>query len=320
MKGKLLLTIVLTLFLTSCEKDDATDHSGAEVKFTAGFIPLSSSSPSSPNTRLTTNNNWAGLSDRTIAIEIDGVVKSYVVDESGNLTSADPFYWGNKTELKVNAWYPYNGGTKPETPVVKADQRGSGYWESDHLEVVTLSVSPEKPNLSFRHRTTQLLCDLNKTTGISDNGVKVRFLNLAGVESGNTVQATADCRALVVPQAIPAGTEFMEITLKDNRTFTYTLEEDLSLEQDHSMGIEIEASEKGIKVTFTDSTTWNGNSDDVNGNTSTVNPGAGDADWSGNTDDVIGGIPSIKPGNENSPTWNGEEVSVDGEKQTINKE
>ena len=137
-KGKFLLTAVLALFLASCGDDEVSQGAdGAEVKFTAGFVPMQTAGA---DTRLTTNDNWAGLADRTVAIEIDGIVKPYTVDEMGNLTSSDPFYWGDKTELTVNAWYPYNEGVKPEIPVVKADQSGSGYWESDHLEVVTQDV------------------------------------------------------------------------------------------------------------------------------------------------------------------------------------
>lgn len=316
MRGKLLFIVALSLLFAACDKDDAADNAGVEVKFTAGFIPMGTSTA---NTRLTTNDNWAGLADRTVAIEIDGVVKPYLVDDLGNMTSTTPFYWGGKNELTVNAWYPYNDGIKPETPVVKADQRGSGYWESDHLEVVTFNVSSEKSSLSFRHRTTQMVCNLDKIIGVSDNGAKVRFLNLQGVESGNDIQATADCRALMMPQAVPVGTEFMEITLKDNRTFTYTLEEDLNLEQGHTIGAVVEVSEEGIKVTFTDSTTWTGNTDDVEGGTSTVNPGAGDADWNGNSDDVTGGVSTVQPGGDNTPTWGGSETEVDGEKQVISE-
>lgn len=93
-KGKFLLTAVLTLFLASCGDDEAPQGAdGAEVKFTAGFVSMQTAGA---DTRLTTNDNWAGLADRTVAIEIDGIVKPYTVDEMGNLTSSDPFYWGDK--------------------------------------------------------------------------------------------------------------------------------------------------------------------------------------------------------------------------------
>ncbi|MFR5960188.1 MAG: hypothetical protein ACLUHA_14880 [Bacteroides stercoris] len=41
------------------------------MKFTAGFVPMHTSGT---NTRLTTNDNWAGLADRIVAVEIDGMV------------------------------------------------------------------------------------------------------------------------------------------------------------------------------------------------------------------------------------------------------
>ena len=40
-KGKFLLTAVLALFLASCGDDEAPQGAdGAEVKFTAGFVPM----------------------------------------------------------------------------------------------------------------------------------------------------------------------------------------------------------------------------------------------------------------------------------------
>ena len=37
-----------------------------------------------------------------------------------------------------------------------------------------------------------------------------------------------------MPQKVLAGTEFMEITLKDYRTYTYVLGQDLELGEGHS--------------------------------------------------------------------------------------
>ena len=52
-KGKFLLTAVLTLFLASCGDDEAPQGAdGAEVKFTAGFVSMQTAGA---DTRLTTN-------------------------------------------------------------------------------------------------------------------------------------------------------------------------------------------------------------------------------------------------------------------------
>lgn len=304
-KGKFLLTAALALFLVSCGDDDESQEAnGAEVKFTAGFVPMQTSGA---NTRLTTNDNWAGLADRTVAVEIDGVVKPYTVDELGNLTSQNPFYWGNKTEVTVNAWYPYNEGVKPETPLVKADQRGSGYWESDHLEVVTLNVPFSSSAISFRHRNTQMVCDLSSTLpGVSYNNMIIRYLNLQNVEEGTSVRATAKGKALIVPQTIPAGTEFMEVTLSDERSYTYTLEEDLSLGQGAATGVELEVSEDGIEVTFKNLPSWDMSEDTMNGSTIESQPGV-DADnsWNEGGSDAMGGNTiETKPDTGTDSSWN----------------
>ena len=319
-KGKFLLTAVLALFLASCGDDEAPQGAdGAEVKFTAGFVPMQTAGA---DTRLTTNDNWAGLADRTVAIEIDGIVKPYTVDEMGNLTSSDPFYWGDKTELTVNAWYPYNEGVKPEIPVVKADQSGSGYWESDHLEVVTSKVTAAKTSISFRHRNTKLVCNIEKIAGLSDNGISVKYLNLQGVEEGNSIQATTDCKALVMPQTVLGGSEFMEITLKDYRTYTYTLTQDLELGGGHSIEVDIEVSEEGINVTFTDFTTWDGSDEAIDSHIPNINPdmNSGDSGWNGDEGDTDGKIPVVNPDGDNDTSWNGSEEDVDGNKDTTTNE
>lgn len=318
-KGKYLLTAALALFLASCGDDDESQGAnGAEVRLTAGFVPMQTSGA---NTRLTTNDNWAGLADRTVAVEIDGVVKPYTVDEQGNLTSQTPFYWGNKTELTVNAWYPYNNGVKPETPSVKADQRGSGYWESDHLEVVTLNVPFSSSAVSFRHRNTQMVCDLSSTLpGVNYNNVVIRYLNLQNVEEGTAVRATAKGKALIVPQTIPGGTEFMEVTLPDERTYTYTLEEDLALGQGVATEVELEVSEEGIKVTFKGLPAWDMSEDSLDGSTIENKPETGtDNSWNEGGSDTMGGSTvETAPGtDENGGSWNPDTESWNGRDKVI---
>jgi wyosine [tRNA(Phe)-imidazoG37] synthetase (radical SAM superfamily) len=43
---------------------------------------------------------------------IDKNKNAYTVDVKGSLTSEDPFLWGDKKEVTVNAWYPYVEGSK----------------------------------------------------------------------------------------------------------------------------------------------------------------------------------------------------------------
>ena len=258
-KGKFLLTAVLALFLASCGDDEAPQGvDGAEVKFTAGFVPMQTAGA---DTRLTTNDNWAGLADRTVAIEIDGIVK------------------------------PYTEGVKLEIPVVNADQSGSGYWESDHLEVVTQDVPFSASDISFRHRNTQIVCDLSSTLpGVSYNNIIIKYLNLQNVEKGTVVRATAKGKALIVPQTITAGTEFMEVTLPDERTYTYILEEDLTLGQGIAKGVELEVSEGGINVTFKDLSSWDMSEDSLEGNIIENKPDTdNDNSWDNAGNGTIGG-------------------------------
>lgn len=317
-KGKFLLTAALAFLLFSCGEDDEPQgNNGAEVKLTAGFVPMQGLAV---NTRLTTNDNWAGLADRTVAIEIDGTVKPYTVDERGNLTSQTPFYWGNKTELTVNAWYPYNGGTKPGVPVVKADQRGSGYWESDHLEVVNMNVPLSAAGIAFSHRNTKLVCHLTSTLpDVKGNNLTIRYLNLQYVEEGSTVCATPKGNALIAPQTVAAGTEFMEVTLPDERSYTYVLEEDLSLTPGVVIIVELELSGSGMGVTFKHSSSWDMNEEDLNGDTIENRPDVDtDNSWNnGGSDTMNGNTTGTEPNADgNGASWSQQEDEWNG--QTAN--
>ncbi|WP_195532283.1 fimbrillin family protein [Bacteroides finegoldii] len=312
MRRKFLLLFAIPLLLTSCDNDD-TGGIGKleEVTFTAGFIPI---------TRLTTNDNWGGLTDRTVAIEIDGIVKQYIVDEHGRLTSHDPFFWNGKTELTVNAWYPYNAGVMSKEIMVKADQSGSGYWESDHLEVISGNVSRDNSLLSFNHRTTSLKCDLDV---ILDNvvykDVNVKFLNIKGVEGGTTIQAFGGCRALVVPQTISAGTDFLEVTLKDESLFIYTLEKDLFLSQGHTCHMYVKISEDGFFVLFTDSPVWHGSADDIDGTVGDLMSATNNPSWNGDSDSTEGTANYIESAtNTENIFWEGSEENIGGVKNENN--
>ena len=212
-----------------------------------------------------------------VAVEIDGVVKAYTVDVKGSLTSEDPFLWGDKKEVTVNAWYPYVEGSKisDEALTVMADQsKLENFVGSDQLA----------------------------------EGAIVRLLNLKQVQEGTSVTATSDWKALMVPQTIPAGQDFVEVTVPSmgNLSFVSAPVTDFVFERGKVYYLNINVSKEGTTtVEISSAVAW-GNSDTVSvpGNSTDVNPSPGEPEWgSGDGDTDMSGESSEVNSSSDNPSW-----------------
>lgn len=224
MKTRTFLIAAFCLLAACAKEEGGTDGPGIQPGDEPGGEPQQEASISftadipafvKGESRATVDNNWSELPDPTVAVEIDGVVKAYTVDVNGRLTSEDPFLWGDKEEVTVNAWYPYTEGSKisDEALTVMADQsKLENFVGSDQLEVVSATATPSYSVLSFSHRVAKLVCSLTVENGTAEGAV-VRLLNLKQVQEGTSVTATSDWKALMVPQTIPTGQDFVEVTV-----------------------------------------------------------------------------------------------------------
>ncbi|WP_308755561.1 fimbrillin family protein [uncultured Bacteroides sp.] len=310
MKFKLLLAASTALLWAACSSEE-----GEPGIQDADAIPFTASIQ--PETRLTTNNSWVGLSDDKVAVSIDGMVKEYAVNETGELTSPVPFCWEGRTDVSVDAWYPYNGGVKPEV-IVSSDQSVSAnYLKSDFLEVSGATVTFENAVLAFVHRTTKIVCTLNVPDG-GTNGSQVILHGLAGVDKGNSVVTTSDYRALLAPQTVAAGVDFIEVIMSDKRTYTYKLSEDLVLQQGHICQIDLFFTPTGLDAIISDSSMWAGDTDDVGGSSSVNTPEAGGGVWSGDTSVSVDGTADSNTAGTEGGAWNGETGEVTGSEVTGN--
>lgn len=245
-----------------------------------------------------------------VAVEIDGVVKAYTVDVKGSLTSEDPFLWGDKKEVTVNAWYPYVEGSKisDEALTVMADQsKLENFVGSDQLEVVSATVTPSYSVLSFSHRVAKLVCSLTVENGTAEGAI-VRLLNLKQVQEGTSVTATSDWKALMVPQTIPAGQDFVEVTVPSmgNLSFVSAPVTDFVFERGKVYYLNINVSKEGTTtVEISSAVAW-GNSDTVSvpGNSTDVNPSPGEPEWgSGDGDTDMSGESSEVNSSSDNPSW-----------------
>lgn len=325
MKTRTFLIAALYL-LAACAKDEGADGSNQPGNETGDETPQETSISFTADipafvkgeSRATVDNNWSELPDPTVAVEIDGVVKAYTVDVNGRLTSEDPFLWGDKEEVTVNAWYPYTeeGKTPDENLTVMADQsKLENYVSSDWLEAVSATVTPAYSVLSFSHRMARLTCSLTVEDGTAEGAV-VRFLNLKQVKEGTSVTATSDWKALVAPQTIPAGQDFVEVTVPSygNLSFVSGLDKELVIEKGKVYYLSINVSQEGaVTVEISSSVAW-GNSETlpVPGTSTEVNPSPGQPGWenSGASTDMNGSSSTVNP-SPGQPGWeNGNIVTL----------
>lgn len=308
MKIKFLLTMAITSLLVACSKDDegGDEKTPTPITFTANI-------QSETTSRVTVNNNWGKLSDSRIAIMIEGVTKEYTVNENGEITSDDPFYWDGQKDITVESWYPYCEGVKPETLVVYADQSiRENYEKSDYLEVVKGGVTLKKNVLTFTHRTTKMACNLSTDLG-DPTKARVTIHGLANVNEGSSVIMNSNHHALIVPQIIPIGTEFVEVQFEDGSRHVFTLEEELDLKKGFQKNADITITPDGIEVVFSEISSWIADSETPEGQSPGANPGNSSDGWNNNNNDenASGNSPETNP-NENTNGWTGDSENSDG--------
>ncbi|MGN0036053.1 MAG: fimbrillin family protein, partial [Bacteroidaceae bacterium] len=280
---------------------------------------------------------WSRMLDRRIAIGWGGQVKKYLVDETGRLTSSEPFVEGGQTGT-LTAWYPY-AEVKPEAVVVKASQRIPAYYQASNLmEAQTDDLSASPVGLVFAHRTCKLVCRLTSTDGQTApfGGARIDLLHLGGVETGTTVQMSTDRKAYIAPQSVPTGTDFLSIRLQDGRILAYTTERDLRFEAGTMYQLDVTLSlETGlVSLQVSPSLAWEGDTEEIvtdspsadaggegawgggseenaDGSSSGTNPGGTTGGWNGNEENANGNAASgTQTGG--SGTWNGNEEGTEG--------
>lgn len=236
MKRTLLLSaacLAATLF-TACTQDDAVllpeAPEGIPMTFTAkGLNPTAATTT---GTRATVDGDWKGVT--AVAIQIGNEVKEYrVTPSSDNLTatlsSDDPHYWAGGSSVTVSAWWPYTDGqVSMPTVTVKADQRGDGYAESDHIGVAEelLHYNGGTPTLVFTHRTARIVVTVSSGTS-SISSVRLTNLSTANGNPGEIIAHDAGSgiyEALVAPQSMTAGTAFVTIATTDGKTYVYRMQ------------------------------------------------------------------------------------------------
>ena len=223
----------LALLLGACTQDEAgflpEGAEGTPIVFTAtGLNPVATAIA---GTRAPVDGNWEGV--QSVAVLMDGTVKAYDVTPStadptsATLTSTDPYYWTNRKDITVTAWWPYTAGeTTPSAVKVKANQSARKDFEGSDLIVADgQTVTYGSPTLRFTHRTARVTIVL---TDYTEGLASVQLTGLS-TEGDNPAEITPYDKgsntytALVAPQSVAAGTTFITSTFTNGKTFVYKM-------------------------------------------------------------------------------------------------
>ncbi|WP_455623683.1 fimbrillin family protein [Parabacteroides sp.] len=254
------------LTLAACTGDELAER-GTELPAGKYPITFTAAVDGLTVTRATADGSWTGTEE--VAIQIGSTTKKYTVSSGGSMSVAagdTPFYWENKNDIAVSAWYPYNSGSKPAL-VVKADQsKDNGYQLSDYLEATDATVTFQEPKLTFTHRTAKVVVTLVKEASIPDlNNVTVTFVNQDGVKGDGTdvtpkTETNGDnvttYTALLVPQQIQ-NNQFIKVTIGSNAYYyTPANATDVDLKAGMAYTYTITVKKEGLQVTAGTSVSW----------------------------------------------------------------
>ena len=225
--------IALLLGIAACTQDEAgflpEGAEGTSIVFTA--TGLNPAATAIANTRSTVDGDWEGV--QSVAVLMDGTVKAYDVTPStadptsATLTSTDPYYWTNRKDITVTAWWPYTAGeTTPPAVKVKANQSAQKDFEGSDLIVADgQTVTYGSPTLRFTHRTARVTIVLTDyTEGLAS--VQLTGLSTEGDNPDIIVpydKGSNTYTAIVAPQSVAAGTTFITCTFTNGKTFVYKM-------------------------------------------------------------------------------------------------
>ncbi|MEQ2795357.1 fimbrillin family protein [Phocaeicola massiliensis] len=225
--------LALLLGLAACTQDEAgflpEGAEGTSIVFTAtGLNPVATATA---GTRAPVDGNWEGV--QSVAVLMDGTVKTYNVTPStadhtsATLTSTDPYYWTNHSDITVTAWWPYTAGeTTPPAVKVKATQSTQKDFEGSDLIVADgQTVTYGSPTLRFTHRTARVTIVLTDyTEGLAS--VQLTGLSTEGDNPDIIVpydKGSNTYTAIVAPQSVAAGTTFITCTFTNGKVFVYKM-------------------------------------------------------------------------------------------------
>ena len=185
-------------------------------------------------------------------------------------TPTTPIYWLDKTtKADFYAYYPYSASanTSAHSFSVQADQSNEdNYWASDFMWGKATSAPTETVSITTNHVFSNVLIYLEAGDGFTEADFADAVVKIKNVKTSATINlatgvATATgststitpwkvgdyYRAMVVPQAIADGTEFITVTI-DGVEYVLKLGATFVANKKHTITITINKSSNGVNI------------------------------------------------------------------------
>ena len=255
-KSKLFGWAIMALASLSACTDNAGDvlAGESEIRLTSEITPSRVTSLDYQSTQI--------VPGQEVGITITGAKAAHKnvawrVGEDGVLTNTgDPVFWANE-DVVITAYHPYNSawtGTSHEFSVSTDQSDHANYRNSDLLwAMTTSSMTKTAIPLVFEHKLAKVnvtlrsediddlsgavvsICGTNVTTSFNPTtgSLSATATDVQEIKAGVTTSSAYTASAIVVPQTVANGTQFIKIVLGD-KTFYYTLSTDKELRAGYS--------------------------------------------------------------------------------------
>ncbi|MCR4774135.1 MAG: fimbrillin family protein [Prevotella sp.] len=157
------------------------------------------------------DSNWAGMTNRNIAVKVGSTVYKYSVDASGNLTSNAPYYFTTTSNVSVASWYPYTT-TSLTSFSVQSDQTSYANREKSDLLYGAATVNQGSANvISYSHKVAKLIVSVkvNNTQHIANGTISkltMSGIKLSGTVSNGTLTASGSNGTITLHNTIASST------------------------------------------------------------------------------------------------------------------
>jgi hypothetical protein len=249
------VALMATMFTACSSSDEAQNEQGAQLKLSAGitaqketynigewgaiidigdidasYAKESVYKPKAENTRTPIDdNNWEGMSDRNIAVQIgSNAVSKSTINANGNITMPSTYYFTGMDNVAVKSWYPYSSSLS--SFAVRSDQTALANYEKSDLLYASVNVNQSSPNaqLTYSHKTAKIIFYITMkdskylydptinsvtlsniyTSGSVSNGAitasgsvgSVKMYNSVATATSSNYVTTATFEACIVPQ------------------------------------------------------------------------------------------------------------------------
>ncbi len=237
-----LLTLGIVALLSSCSKETvspSTEGLATSYTFTSAINMATRATDAGFE-----SGDQIGVSAYTDAGLTSQAASNVLYSYDGTKFVSDtPIEYSAASDLAFRAVYPYDGSLSDSfTFDIAKDQTSyADYTTSDLMVSQTTLTDESEPELTFNHMLSSIVVSVSSNTTIYSSSVAINSMlsvscdlnasTFVGTGATSTIVAYGDATssmAIVAPQSVAAGTEFIVVTINDV-DYSVVLNEDITL-------------------------------------------------------------------------------------------